>query len=309
MRENRGPWYLLTGLLIGAALGIFYGWVVSPVVYTDTEPHTLRADLKDEYRALVALAYLANQDAARAQSRLALLRDPNPADALAVQAQQANAAGHPETEVRALGALAAVAGGPPAGIPTAVPLTVFPTDTLTPPPTGTPAPTPTASETPTTAASPTRTPRPGTPTITATGTLTVTRTSTPTRTPTPTITPIPSPTPTATPGTFILDSRLLACSTTFQGPLLVVRAFDNRGNGVPGVEIIINWQDNEEHFFTGLKPEFGLGYADFQMTPGITYTLRLADGSQLIPDIAAEQCDPGAGSLIWGTLELTFVQP
>ncbi len=305
MNERRGPWYLLTGLLIGLALGVLYGWVVAPVSYTDTEPHTLRDDLKDEYRLLIALAHLANRDIPRAQTRLALLQDDNPADSLAAQAQRANAAGRSPEEVRALGQLAAVANAPAPGIPTAVPLTVYPTPSDTPPATATLP--PAASATPTrTPVGNSPTPR-NTATPAITGTITVTVTAT--RTPTPTSTALPSPTPTATPGTFILDSRILACSTTFTGPLLIVRTFAKNGNGVPGVEIILNWLDQEEHFFTGLKPEFGLGFADYQMTPGLTYTLRLADGSQLIPDITAEQCDPGNGILIWGTLELTFIQP
>ena len=80
MRESRGPWYLLTGVVIGLALGVLYGWLIAPVSYTDTQPHTLRAELKDEYRTLIALAYLSNGNAARAQTRLELLRDVNPAE-------------------------------------------------------------------------------------------------------------------------------------------------------------------------------------------------------------------------------------
>ena len=38
MRDNRGPWYLLTGLVIGAALGLVFSWLVYPIRYVDTAP-------------------------------------------------------------------------------------------------------------------------------------------------------------------------------------------------------------------------------------------------------------------------------
>ena len=30
-QERRGPWYLLTGLVLGLAFGLVFAWVVSPV--------------------------------------------------------------------------------------------------------------------------------------------------------------------------------------------------------------------------------------------------------------------------------------
>ncbi|MBI1865988.1 MAG: HD-GYP domain-containing protein, partial [Nitrospirae bacterium] len=43
------------------------------------------------------------------------------------------------------------------------------------------------------------------------------------------------------------------------------------------IEIVVVWDAGEDHFFTGLKPELGQGYADFTMTEGVSYTLRLAE--------------------------------
>jgi len=45
-----GHWYLLTGLLIGLALGLVYAWKISPVRYVDTDPAALRADFNDQLR-------------------------------------------------------------------------------------------------------------------------------------------------------------------------------------------------------------------------------------------------------------------
>ncbi len=100
------PWYLLTGLILGFLLGLLYAWWVNPVVYSDTEPATLRADYKDLYRATIAQAYAATGDLARAESRLALLRDEDAVFALGTQAQQMLAAGEAE-DARALALLAA----------------------------------------------------------------------------------------------------------------------------------------------------------------------------------------------------------
>ena len=37
-------------------------------------------------------------------------------------------------------------------------------------------------------------------------------------------------------------------------------------NPYPSVELVVTWDEGEDHFFTGLQPELGLGYGDFLMT-------------------------------------------
>jgi hypothetical protein len=100
------PWYLLTGLVLGFILGLLYAWLFNPVVYSNTEPATMRADYKDLYRATIAQAYAATGDLARAESRLALLQDEDPVFALGTQAQQMLAVGE-AYDARALALLAA----------------------------------------------------------------------------------------------------------------------------------------------------------------------------------------------------------
>lgn len=115
------PWYLITGLVLGFLLGLLYAWWVNPVVYSNTEPATLRSDYKDNYRLTIAQAYAATGDLERAQSRLALLREEGTIIELGSQAQQALAAGFSE-DARALALLAsALQGDPEALIPTASP--------------------------------------------------------------------------------------------------------------------------------------------------------------------------------------------
>ena len=116
--ERRGNWYLLTGLILGIALGLVYAWVVSPVEYVDAGPYSLREDFKDQYRLLVALAYLADNNFERAQARLDQLKDPDIAQTVAMQAQRYLADGHPETETRSLGQLAVALGEGPTPVVT-----------------------------------------------------------------------------------------------------------------------------------------------------------------------------------------------
>jgi hypothetical protein len=105
-QDRRGSWYLLTGLVIGIAIGLGYSWMVSPVKYIDAPPYALRDDYKAQYRVLIAVAYLYSGDLVRAEDRLAELKDDNIIQTISRQAQQAQSEGHPDEEIRALNMLA-----------------------------------------------------------------------------------------------------------------------------------------------------------------------------------------------------------
>lgn len=107
MSENRGSWYLLTGLIIGVVLGLVYGWVFQPFASLDTEPGTLAAEDKDAYRVLIAQAYGANGDLVRARARLDLLQDEDVLQALELQAQRIQASDDSSEAAHALAKLAA----------------------------------------------------------------------------------------------------------------------------------------------------------------------------------------------------------
>lgn len=339
MRDGRGPWYLFTGLVLGAVAGLLYAWVVRPIRYTNTTPASLRADFRDQYRALIASAYVSNSDLVRAQARLDLLQDADTYRVVAEQAQRTLADGNSLEEARALGLLAVALGQAPATVAAMSPKTAV---------TGTQAtssmPSPSASSTPSlipsltpaliTATTTTPTGLTGivttTPVFTGTVTTvpatlsvtsgsitsTVSSSATPTQTPratmTPTITGTPRPTrtPTITPGApFVLKKRDMVCNQTLGEALIQVQAYDAADNPVPGLEAVITWDGGENHFFTGLKPELGLGYADFTMTPGVTYTLQLAQGGQPIADLTPPECELRGGERYWGSWRMTFVQP
>ena len=319
--EERGPWYLLTGLIIGAVLGLLYAWIVQPVQYVDTSPASLRQDFKDQYRALIAASYVANGDLVRAEARLELLGDEDIYRAISEQAQRTLAEDGSTSQARALGLLAIALGQDGANQPVPThPVQTRPTNTIVPltsTPTSTLPATPTASFTLEATSAPSSTPE-------ATG---ETPSPLPTETPvttqdeqdgTPTETPIPRPTTTLTPtrsptvtpgGPFILMKREKLCEQKLSQPLVEVEAKNILSQPIPGVLVIVTWEQGEDRFFTGLKPEKGLGYADYSLTPGVVYSIRLGETGQAVTDISAAECHSGTGETFWGAWLLGFVQP
>lgn len=70
-------WFLIS-ILVGAGLGIFYGWVINPIQYVDTAPPSLRSDYKADYVLMVAESYHRQQDLAQAVQQLTFLGDDPP---------------------------------------------------------------------------------------------------------------------------------------------------------------------------------------------------------------------------------------
>jgi len=120
--------------------------VLWPTRYRDNAPASLSEEYKDSYRALIAMAYYASGDVARARSRLVLLRDADIAAALISQAQRSMMEGRPEAEVRALSLLGLEIAS---GDNTAPQVTLLPTTTPLTPPTSLPTSTPTNTGVPT----------------------------------------------------------------------------------------------------------------------------------------------------------------
>jgi hypothetical protein len=70
---------ILIAALAGLALGLFYGWKVDPVQYTDITPDVLRVDFRTDYVLMAAEAFRTEQDPALAAERLAVLGSDPPA--------------------------------------------------------------------------------------------------------------------------------------------------------------------------------------------------------------------------------------
>ncbi len=278
--ERRGNLYLLTGMVMGVVIGLAYAWLISPVEYIDTTPQSLAEPYKDEYRRLIALAYAADRNLGRARERLALLDSEGSVQILASQAQRMLAENQPPQEARALAVLAADLGKPDNAVIATAAGTASPQAISEGGATETPG-APTAVEV-----------------TSATEISSAIQTPTlplPTRTPTVTLTPMPTftPRPTATPlpvldAPFKLVSKKEICDGSVAPGLLQVIVVDAEENQMPGVRIIATWIDGQETFFTGLNPASGLGYADFLMTTGVTYGIKVGDVSDRVDGIQSK---------------------
>jgi hypothetical protein len=135
VNERRGPWYLITGLVLGVLLGLAIAWLVRPPdsLIPRVKPDALQESYKDRYRAMIALAYQADGDLVRARARLELLKDTDVFRALAGQAQRAQAVGTDESraEAEALGLLAGAISAANVATPASLP-TPFATFIITP---------------------------------------------------------------------------------------------------------------------------------------------------------------------------------
>ena len=254
----------LLGLVIGLAIGLYYSWVINPVEFVETSPASMREDFKADYLALIASAYTYSGDLARAEARIAIFQEPNPAAIFSQLAQQRLAMGRPQSETRAIALMAAALGDRPTPMASA------------------PAQTKAVSPSP----------------ITSTPTLTRTPPPSPTRTPTP------------TPGApFELLDQEKVCDPDLYAPLIQVVVIDAAGRAVPGVEVLVVWDTGQDHFFTGLKPELGLGYGDFTMTVGVIYTVQVVKSESPITGLTAEDCFEDGDESFPGSWLLTFQQP
>jgi hypothetical protein len=114
-------------------------------------------------------------------------------------------------------------------------------------------------------------------------------------TPSPTVTPAP---------TFRLVEQTALCAGAGQPGQIAVRVQDAEGKDLPGIEIVVSWATGQDRFFTGLRPDQGLGYADFDMRPEIEYDVALADfrgdvAEGIISDVDAGVCPTGTVALDW----------
>jgi hypothetical protein len=278
MDQNRGNWYLLTGLILGLVIGIVYAWVISPISQVDTHPNLLRDDYKDIYRSLISRAYRANINLPRAEARLELIGDQEPALALAAQAQRYLAESEDNEMALILANLSSVLQSANEPVPTM----------------------PLPSSTPTLENSNGSNDSNGN-----------TNQNTDDSTPSPTNGIISSPTPSPTDSPpFILQDSSAICDPTLGESLIQVIATDGSGEGIPGVTLEISLgADPTEVFYTGLKPELGLGYADFSAEPGLTYQLEIPESGLIITDIEVPTCQTESEDSYWGSWEIYITHP
>lgn len=287
---KRYPWEILPVLALGIGLGILYAWTIAPVRYINTTPNTLRADFKDQFRVLIAASYASTHDLVRAKSRLELIGDADPVQALTAQAQRMLASGQPFDSVEQV---AMLADDLQSGVVHIPPTAITESNISVEAPTSTPAASLSETETPQAISD-------ESPTLEAVATLL----------PLDTITPRPTHTLTPTAGApFVLISDEKKCDPNLTDGLMQISIIDSHSHQMPGVEIIITWDGGEEHFFTGFKPEIANGYADYIMQSNVTYTVRIAESGTPVPNLVAPTCTDSSGQTYTGGLHLTFQQP
>ncbi len=122
--------------------------------------------------------------------------------------------------------------------------------------------------------------------------------------------PRPTPIPTATPGApFRLSERHLVCDDPAPSPRLQVIVLDAAGEGVPNVLVRVIWDTGQDQFYTGLKPELGIGFGDFTIEPDTEYTVQLSESDAIATGIRSETCTDSSGATHVGSWRLTFIQP
>jgi hypothetical protein len=96
----------LLAIALGVALGLIYGWLISPVEYVDTTPETLRADYRADYVLMVAEVYHKEGDLDLAARRLAVLGSRSPVQIAAAALDYGLSAGYSPLDIALLQELA-----------------------------------------------------------------------------------------------------------------------------------------------------------------------------------------------------------
>jgi len=117
----------------------------------------------------------------------------------------------------------------------------------------------------------------------------------PTSTPAPTATPFYSPLPVPSP--YRVISRTLVCEATTPQLQVFVRSAPEEdgeeGKPLPGLALWLTWSSGADRAVTGLRPQIDLGYADFDLSPDLSYALSIGEpGAPVLSGLTVEGC-PG----------------
>lgn len=81
------------------------------------------------------------------------------------------------------------------------------------------------------------------------------------------------------------------------------------GEEIAGEPIRVVWEDGQSNFVSGLKPERGIGYADFQMEDGVSYIISMPGLSDPIQrPIIAESCPTETGETAIKSYRVVFLR-
>ncbi len=272
---------VLLGLILGIAGGLLWAWMVDPRVEFNTEPWQLQPADRASYIVGVALSYSYDGDLNRAIERLLTLRSKgDPIQEVADTACQLATTGYVDSSsgLRAIRAMMTFyqLQGRTSCADTLIPAVDQPTPVIEIA-VGTPTPPPPATKTPT-----------------------------PESVLRPTSTPPPPVIPTAVPrSSYTIAVIRTYCDSELSG-LIEVRVQDSGGDGIPGQAIRVRWDNGENTFYTGLKPERGPEYADFAMEAGKNYTVEMTGQSDPSQPLEASPCTTNSGAAAITSYQIFF---
>lgn len=278
-------WGLFIGLLIGLGVGAYYSYFVDPIQETSTRPDQLNNEATQNYVVAIMLAYSHDSDLLLTYDRLLTLNLGNdPVQAVADIACDLARTGYVDSNsglraVRAMRTFYQLQGR------TGCADTIIPDSQTVQLEVTVEVPTPTATLPP----PPTKTPSSVEVTVTPEGVVVV-PTNAPRR-------------------TYEGNTTRTFCNEALPG-MIEVRVLDGSRQEVGGETVRVQWEDGESVFVTGLKPERGVGYADFQMDAGINYIISMPGLSDPVSDvIEADSCtDPTTGNQTITSYEVVFIR-
>ena len=257
------------GFLLGLALGIgtalYLMWGVLASTEVVTAPSQLAIADQEVYLKLISMSYALDNDLSRARQRLDALQDPDIRATLTQLAERYIQAQKSDAQTRSIAKLALAVGGNSAALRVYA-VTATPTRTPLPTPTGAPSATPSITPTPSVSPSPA-----------------------------PTQTPTTTPTPVVRVNYRLYEKARVSCDQDKDRTLktrIQVFVQDDKGAGLPGLRVRVQWNDGQDTVFTGLKST-DPGFTDFEMQPGKSYSVQVQDGtSEIARDLDAGTLEP-----------------
>ncbi|MEM9952840.1 MAG: hypothetical protein AAF846_14630 [Chloroflexota bacterium] len=275
---------LVIGLLIGLGGGWYYAYIINPTQETSTRPDQLRLSEKENYVVAIMLANSYGDDVQTTFDRLIDLElGADPVQEVANIACNLARTGYVDSTsglnaVRAMRTFYQLQGRTGCA------------DTIIPDPQEIPLQVTLEVATPTPTLPPpaTKTPASNLPTPTTDAVVVV-----------------PTTVPQRTYNGIIAQTF---CSTELSGIIEVrVRLGTEEIAGEP---VRVSWEGQQSDFVTGLKPERGIGYADFQMEAGVSYIVSMPGLSDPIANpIVADSCtDPNNNETAITSYRIVFLR-
>lgn len=274
---------LIFGLLIGLSIGWYYAFFLDPTQELSTQPSQLRSEEKEHYAVAIMLAYAYDSDLSLAIERLLTLElDGDPVQEVANIACNLASTGYVNSTsglraVRAMRTFYQLQGRSGCA------------DTIIPDPETVPLEVEIvgATPTPTLPPPPTKTPSGIPATETPSGVVVV-----------------PTNPPQRTYNGFIQGTF---CSAELSG---VIEFYIRSGvDEAPGEPVRVLWENGQSDFVSGLKPERGDGYADFQMDDGVSYIVSMPGLSDPIQNpLVADECFLDSGGTAITSYRVVFLR-